>query len=125
MGSKALHTSENNQVFFQNPEDEFIKCKKKCLKLSLSLYIYIYIYILAYVRACAHTHTHKRVYIYIYIYIYICIYISSLSCAASTDIPDPLSPRLPIIHRLCEVFRVTSLIITYLLYVCSSWLSCF
>ena len=30
---------------------------------------------------------------------------SSLSCrAASTDIPDPLSPRLPIIHRLRLVF---------------------
>ena len=32
---------------------------------------------------------------------------SSSSCrAASTDIPDPLSPRLPIIHRLWQVFRV-------------------
>ena len=34
---------------------------------------------------------------------------SSSSCrAASTDIPDPLSPLLPIIHRLQQVFRVTS-----------------
>ena len=34
---------------------------------------------------------------------------SSSSCrAASTDIPDPLSPRLPIIHRLWQVFRVIS-----------------
>ena len=49
-------------------------------------------------------------YIYIYIYIYI---LSSSSCrAASTDIPDPLSPRLPIIHRLWQVFSVTSRIIT-------------
>ena len=40
-------------------------------------------------------------------------YISSSSCrAASTDIPDPLSLRLPIIHRLWQVFRVTSRIIT-------------
>ena len=31
--------------------------------------------------------------------------------AASTDIPDPLCPRLPIIHRLRLVFRVTSCII--------------
>ena len=47
---------------------------------------------------------------------------SSSSCrAASTDIPDPLSPRLPIIHRLWQVFGVTSRIITQLLYVCSSW----
>ena len=34
---------------------------------------------------------------------------SSSSCrAASTDIPDPLSPLLPITHRLRQVFRVTS-----------------
>ena len=38
---------------------------------------------------------------------------SSSSCrAACTDIPDPLSPRLPIIHRLRQVFGVTSRIIT-------------
>ena len=36
-----------------------------------------------------------------YIYIYIYIYISSSSYrAGSTDIPDPLSPLLPIVHRL-------------------------
>ena len=50
---------------------------------------------------------------------------SSSRRAASTDIPDPLSPRLPIIHRLRQVFRVTSSIITELLYVCSSRSSCF
>ena len=50
---------------------------------------------------------YERVYIYIY------IYISSSSCrAASTDIPDPLSPHLPIIHRLWQVFRVTSCSLT-------------
>ena len=38
--------------------------------------------------------------------------LSSSYRAASTDIPDPLSPRLPIIHRLRQVFRVTSRIIT-------------
>ena len=33
---------------------------------------------------------------------------SSSSCrAASTDIPDPLSPLLPIIHRFWQVFRAT------------------
>ena len=38
---------------------------------------------------------------------------SSSSCrAASTDIPDPLSPLLPIIHRLRQVFRVWSQMIT-------------
>ena len=38
---------------------------------------------------------------------------SSSSCrAASTDIPDPLSPLLPIIHRLRQVFRITSCVLT-------------
>ena len=38
---------------------------------------------------------------------------SSSSCrAASTDIPDPLSPLLPIFHRLWQVFRATSRILT-------------
>ena len=38
---------------------------------------------------------------------------SSSSCrAASTDIPDPLSPLLPIVHRLSQVFRVTSRILS-------------
>ena len=51
---------------------------------------------------------------------------SSSSChAASTDIPDPLSPLLPIVFRLWQVFRATSRILTELLYVCSSWSSCF
>ena len=40
-------------------------------------------------------------------------YLSSSSCrAASTDIPDLLSPLLPIIHRLWQVFRVTSRVLT-------------
>ena len=51
---------------------------------------------------------------------------SSSSCrAASTDISDPFLPLLPIIHRLRQVFRATSCILTQLLYVCSSWSSCF
>ena len=37
---------------------------------------------------------------------------SSSSRAASTDIPDPLSPLLPIVHRLWQVFRATSRILT-------------
>ena len=38
---------------------------------------------------------------------------SSSSChAASADIPDRLSPFLPIIHRLRQVFRVTSRVLT-------------
>ena len=61
-----------------------------------------------------------------YFYTYIINISSSSSCrAASTDIPDPLSPLLPIVHRLWQVFRATSRILTELLYVCSSWSFCF
>ena len=48
-------------------------------------------------------------------YIYINhIYMSSSSSyrAGSTDIPDPLSPLLPIVHRPRQVFRTTSLFLT-------------
>ena len=39
--------------------------------------------------------------------------LSSSSCrAATTDILDPLSPLLPVIHRLWQVFRATSRILT-------------
>ena len=51
------------------------------------------------------------IYIYIY-YIYIYHYHHHHGRAACTDILDPLSPRLPIIHRLRQVFGVTSHIIT-------------
>ena len=61
----------------------------------------------------------------IYTYIYIYIYISSSCRTVSSDIPGPLSPLLPIIHRLRHVFWATSRILTQLLYVCSSWSSCF
>ena len=38
---------------------------------------------------------------------------SSSSCRArSTDIPDPLSPLLPIVHRLWQVSWATSRILT-------------
>ena len=51
---------------------------------------------------------------------------SSSSCrAGSTDIPDPLSPLLPIVHRPRQVLRTTSRILTQLLNVCSCWSSCF
>ena len=36
---------------------------------------------------------------------------SSSYRATSTDIPDTLSPLLPIIHRFWQVFRATSLIL--------------
>ena len=62
------------------------------------------------VYVCMHTYACVYV-VYIYMYVCMCIYISSCR-AASTDIPDPLSPLLPIIHRLWQVFRVTSHILT-------------
>ena len=43
----------------------------------------------------------------------------------ATDIPDPLSPLLPIVHRPRQVFRTTSSILTQLLNVRSCWSSCF
>ena len=46
---------------------------------------------------------------------------SSSSChAISSDILDPLSPPLPIVHRLRQVPRATPRILTELLYVGSS-----
>ena len=45
-------------------------------------------------------------------YVNDCYSMSSSSRAASMDIPDPLSPLLPIIHRFWQVFRVTSCILT-------------
>ena len=51
---------------------------------------------------------------------------SSSSCrAASTDIPDPFSPPLSIVHCFRQVLRATSRILTELLYVGSSWSSRF
>ena len=44
--------------------------------------------------------------------------------AISMDIPDPLSPPLPIVHCFWQFLRATSSIGTELLYVCSSWSSC-
>ena len=50
----------------------------------------------------------------------------SSSCrAASTDIPDPLLPLLPIVHCFWQVLRATSRMLTELLYVGLSWLPCF
>ena len=69
------------------------------------MYIYAYIHIDTYV--CIHT------YRYICIHTYIHTYMHSSSCrAASTDIPGPLPPLLPIIHHLRQVFRITSCVLT-------------
>ena len=50
--------------------------------------------------------------------------LSSSRRAISTNIPDPLSPPLPIVHCFRQVFRSTSRIGTELLYVGSSWSFC-
>ena len=50
------------------------------------------------------------IYIYIYIYIYIIII---MSCRQHGYPWLSLSPLLPIIHRLWQVFRVTSCVLTY------------
>ena len=49
----------------------------------------------------------------------------SLCRAIGTDIPDPFSPPLPIVHHFRQVLRATLRIVTVLLYVDSSWSPCF
>ena len=43
--------------------------------------------------------------------------------ASSTDLPDPLSPSISIVHRFREVFQATSYIGTKLMCIGSSWSS--
>ena len=56
------------------------------------------------------------------------IYVSDFSLSsyriASTHLPGPLSPPIPIVHRSQEVFKATSRIATELLNIGSSWSSC-
>ena len=50
---------------------------------------------------------------------------SSSSCGAtSSDIPDSLSPLLPVVHHFWLVLRAISRILTELLYVSSRWSPC-
>ena len=50
---------------------------------------------------------------------------SSSSChVISTDIPDPLSPHLPIVHCFLQTLKATCRIGTERLYVGSGWTSC-
>ena len=74
-----------------------------------------------YMRVCMYLY----VYMYVYMYIHSCIYHHHHICAAGTDISDPLSPLLPIVNRLRQVFRAISRILTELLYVYSTWSSRF
>ena len=96
------------------------------------IYIHIYIYIYVYVYVYVYTHTYTHTHTYIYISIYICLTLSRHLLTTKTillflkdgfgihhsfimsrtDIPDPFSPLLPIVHRLWQVFRATSRILT-------------
>ena len=84
-----------------------------CIHMCMGVYIYIYIHTHAHMNGCTHTR----------VYTCMCISSSSSCRAACADIPDRLSPFLPIIHRLRQVFRVTSRVLTQLLYVGSCWSS--
>ena len=50
---------------------------------------------------------------------------SSSCCAASADVPGPLSPPFSLVHHSQEVFQAISCVGTVLLYIGSSWSSCF
>ena len=79
-------------------------------------------YYLSIIHIYTHTYIYSNIYIYIYIYIYISL---SSSChAASTDLPDPLSSLVSIVHRSRQVFKSTSYIGTEMLYIVSSWSPC-
>ena len=95
--------------------------------LAARHYVDIYIYIYIYMKKGKYA---DYIYTYInrnrnYIYIYIYIYISSSYRIISTDIPDPFSRPLPIVHCFRQVLMATPPILTELLYVGSSWSPCF
>ena len=80
------------------------------------LLYYTHIYVNTYIYRLPpptfrHTHTHMR------------IRTSSSYCAICTDIPDRLSPHLPIVNCFRQILRATSHIGTELLYVGSNWTS--
>ena len=73
-----------------------------------------------------HTHTHTHTSTYVHLHRVKSVYhqqsSSTLCRAISTDIPDPHSSPLPIVHEFQQVFRPTSRIGIELLYVGSSCL---
>ena len=100
-----------------------------CIYIYIYIYIYMYAYINIYMYAYMYAYMYTCILVYIYGYIYIRIYVymyissSSLYHAVSTDIPDPLSPHLPIVHCFWQILSATPRIGTELLYVGSSWTS--
>ena len=71
----------------------FWLCVNELIVMNIYIYIFIYIYIYICIYISPNLFTH------IIICIYMCISSSSSYRAGSTDIPDPLSPLLPIVHR--------------------------
>ena len=94
---RLVRRLERLHLIIQKKNNQSTICNLTCL------YIYIYIYI--------YTHTHTS--------------LSSSCRAISTDIPGPLSPPLPIIHRFQQVLKTTPCNLTELLYVCLRWSTCF
>ena len=73
------------------------------LSIYLSLFLSIYLSI--------YQSQSFPIYLSIYLSLFIPISSSSSCHATSLDIPDPLSPLFPIVHRLWQVFRATSRIL--------------
>ena len=109
------HTHKNTYIYI-------------CLYIFINMYISVFFKcVLVCLRAGVHAlkenagkskynhintnnHIHQRRKIHTHTHIYIS---SSSSCrAACADIPDRLSPFLPITHRLRQVFRITTRVLT-------------
>ena len=96
------------------------------------MYIYMYLYVYAFIYTCVNIYIYIFISIYIYVNIpiyihtYIYIYMLSSSChAISTDISDSLLLPFSIVYCFRQVLNATSRIGTELLYIGSSWSSCF
>ena len=111
IGQSSYKMYSNNILKFQESTTVLNACTKKSENLLNASLTHTHIYMSVYI--CIYIYMSVCIYIYMSMSIYIYIYISSSSCrAASTDILDHLSPLLPIIHRLQQVFWVTSCVLT-------------
>ena len=81
-----------------------VKLRRKLKQLISIVYILGHLHLLC--NRCIEFIFLQAFFWIIYIYIYIYIYISSCR-AASTDTPDHLSPLLPFVQRLWQVFKAT------------------
>ena len=96
----------------------------KRMKINTKIILYIHVCIVMCMCVCIHVCI--IMYVCVYVFGYLLVFFSLASCffvnviflfssscrAASTDIPDPLSPLPPIIHRLQQVFKAPSRILT-------------